>query len=61
MYVIIVVYKVNCKNSAFTSNYHSLSCKYDLSHSGIQTLATYLARFNSDVNKKQNVVLLELL
>ena len=25
--------EVNCKNSTFTSNYHYLSCKYDLSHS----------------------------
>ena len=25
--------KVDCKNSTFTSNYHYLSCKYDLPHS----------------------------
>ena len=29
----LLLSKVNCKNSTFTSNYHYLSCKYDLSHS----------------------------
>ena len=29
----LLLSKVNCKNSTFTSNYHYLSCKYDWSHS----------------------------
>ena len=29
----LLLSKVNCKNSMFTSNYHYLSCKSDLSHS----------------------------
>ena len=29
----LLLSKVNCKNSKFTSNYHYLSCKNDLSHS----------------------------
>ena len=43
----LLLSKVNCKNSTFTSNYHYLSCKYDLSHSDwyIDTIATYLAKF----------------
>ena len=29
----LLLFKVNWKNSTFTSNYHYLSCNYDLSHS----------------------------
>ena len=29
----LLLSKVNCKNSTFTSNYNYLSCKYDLLHS----------------------------
>ena len=28
----LLLSKINCENSTFTSNYHDLSCKYDLSH-----------------------------
>ena len=31
----LLLSKVNCKNSTFTSNYHYLSCKYDLSYSDL--------------------------
>ena len=30
---VLLLSKLNCKNSTFTSNYHYMSCKYDLSHS----------------------------
>ena len=29
----LLLSKIKCTNSTFTSNYHYLSCKYDLSHS----------------------------